>query len=123
MIKKDFFGELIYIIINSNEEPQMLKNTYNISRPDTSVEFWHFIPENRERAESIEKELTENGSLISCENTMSEDGLLFTRTSIFKDLDSFQQMMEDMVYIYFTQDRIAYNSANSHTFYSSNEEI
>jgi hypothetical protein len=101
----------------------MLKNTYNISRQVSSVEFWHLLPNNKERAESIEKELTENGSLISCENTISEDGLLFTRTSIFKDLDSLHQMKEDAVYIYYEQDRIAYNIANSHIFYSSNEEI
>jgi hypothetical protein len=101
----------------------MFKTTYNISRPDSSVEFWHLIPENQERSELIEKELTENGSLISCENTMSEDGLLFTRTSIFKDLESFQQMREDTVYISYEQDRLAYNIANSHIFYSSNEEM
>lgn len=101
----------------------MFKTTYNISRPDSSVEFWHLIPENREQAESIEQAMIENGSLISCENTMSEDGLLFTRTSIFKDLDSFQQMREDTVYISFEKNRIAYNIANSHIFYSSNEEM
>jgi hypothetical protein len=101
----------------------MLKKIYNIFRPDASAEFWHLIPENREWAESVEKEMIENGLMISCENTISDDGLLFTRTTLFQNLDGFHRMKEALKHLSYDQDRIDYNTANSHIFFSSDEEI
>lgn len=100
----------------------MLKKIYNIFRPDTTVEFWHFLPEIKELLEPLERQMIDQGLMISCINIVSEDGLLFTRIAEFPNQESFAQMKELIDHTLYESRRIEYNTINFHIFFSSDEE-
>lgn len=101
----------------------MIKKTYSVFRPDTSAEFWHCLPEIKSWMETMEADMISRGLLISCNNSVSDDGLLFTRVSIFPNVAAFLQMKELIDPTSYDQIRMEYNNSNSHIFFSSEEDI
>jgi hypothetical protein len=101
----------------------MIRRTYIIFRPDTSVEFWHCLPEIKLWMESIEADMISRGLLLSCKNSISDDGLIFTRVTEYTDEESYLQMRSLINPTSYDQIRMEYNDSNSHIFFSSEEEV
>lgn len=101
----------------------MFKVTYTVFRPDTSTEFWHYLPEIQSWMQTMEDDMISRGLLISCNNSVSDDGLLFTRVTICQSQEAFNQMIALVHPTAYDQIRMEYNNANSHIFFSSEEVI
>jgi hypothetical protein len=96
-----------------------LTKLYVEKRPNTDVEFWHFLPETASWLNKYEQDLIESGLLISCINEVSDDQLTFTRTAVFPDDESYILAVSQSPKPDYSLDRITYNNNNSITFSSN----
>jgi hypothetical protein len=73
----------------------MFKHTFTITRPNKSAPFWFDTEEANIPAlfVDLQNELIAEGKLVSVEQEVSKNGLVFTRTVICNSADDFEYVL------------------------------
>lgn len=102
-----------------------VRYTKTLTRPSQSVNF--FTPDNSEDRKIaralLEKELKEEGRLISSVVVMSADQLVSTRTWIFNSREAYDEYIGRVAETIPTEARDSYNDANGITLTETVEDL
>jgi len=101
----------------------MIIKKYTEYRITKDAEFWHNLPEIKEWLDPFEQKCITDGLVISIDNEISEDGMIFQRTVKFPNEDSYIQMMTLAPDQEYQQTRQLYNVDKNHIWYSDNEIV
>lgn len=65
----------------------MITNIRTEVKTNAAVPFWHTLPEVLSWCPAYEASMISAGKMVSCNNTISPDGLTFTRVSVFNNME------------------------------------